>query len=164
MIHNLMLDASNLLLDNPSRVVCNNQLWRIWARKKCTHFWRTWARKMHTPNPWLLCIKICCKIPDFFTLSLPNFNLVVLSPLAFFYCNQLAPKVVKLCSTLPCYVVLYSVTIQIVSFFLQIFENEFAFFLPLLAILDTIHKAPQTRILPLVLPKLGVWSKSEWKQ
>jgi len=62
----------------------------------------------------------------------------------------------KLCATLPCYVVLYSVTIQIVSFFLQIFENEFAFFLPLLAILDTIefiHKVPQTRILALVLIK-----------
>jgi hypothetical protein len=26
-----------------------------------------------------------------YTLSLPNFNLVVLSPLAFFYCNQPAP-------------------------------------------------------------------------
>jgi hypothetical protein len=28
----------------------------------------------------------------FVTLSCPNFNLVVLSPLAFFYCNQLAPR------------------------------------------------------------------------
>jgi hypothetical protein len=54
-----MPDASNLLLYDPSPVFCNNQLWR------------SWARKMHAPNPWLLSMKVCCKIPDFFVTHFP---------------------------------------------------------------------------------------------
>jgi hypothetical protein len=32
-IYNLIPDTLNLLLDNRSQVVCNNQLWKIWAKK-----------------------------------------------------------------------------------------------------------------------------------
>jgi hypothetical protein len=106
-----------------------------------------------------------------YTLSRPNFNLVVLSPLAFFYCNQLAPCL-QSTSTLGREIMCNFA--MLCSFVLCNHTNCKLFFAglwkwvcllsPLLAILDTIELFIKYPKLALVLPKLGVWSKVKVKK
>jgi hypothetical protein len=153
-----MPDASNLLPYDPSPVFCNNQLWR------------SWARKMHAPNPWLLCMKVCCKIPGFLLHTFPSWFQSGGVITTFFFKLQwtstLLASLWNYPQTLSCYVRSVLCNYTDCKLFLQIFENGFVFSLPLLAILETIElliKYPQTGVLAPVLPKLGVWSKVRMK-
>jgi hypothetical protein len=73
------------------------------SKKKMHPFVKNLSEKNAHSKPMTFVYENLSQDSRFFcyTLSLPNFNLVVLSPLAFFYCNQLAPCL-QSTSTLGC--------------------------------------------------------------